>query len=192
MQSLWGRKRRAWGEAGFGDLPGPRWLRVEQSIPEQMSSPCVTLRAETRGRGQEPWQALARGARAPTWGSEQERAARSSLKRRLVWSLDNAAVPLGRHGGCGESGVPRDGGRAAPEAWASGTCCLGPQTWSPPQASVTPLTCQRGPGRGGQEGHACEPHRAAQGSGAPVGHAQDLGCVGRCGSSPDVLGRGPS
>lgn len=192
MQSFWGRKRRAWGEAGFGDLPGPRRPRVEQSIPEQTSGPCVTLRAETRGRGQEPWQALARGARAWMLGSEQEGTARFSLKRCLVWSLDDAVVPLGGRGGCGESGAPRDGGRAAPEAWASGTCWLGPQTRSPPQASVMPLTCRRGPGQGGQEGHACKPHWAAQGSGAPVGHAQDLGCVGGCGSSPDVLGRGPS
>lgn len=76
-------------------------------------------------------------------------------------------MPLGRRGGCRESGAPRDSGRAAPGAWVSGTRWLGPQIRGPPQASVTPLTCQRGPGQGGQGGRVSEPHQAAQGSGPP-------------------------
>ena len=50
--------------------PGGRWgsgaSQVEQSITEQTSGPCVSVGAEARGRGQDPRQALARGARAWT------------------------------------------------------------------------------------------------------------------------------
>ena len=64
MHSLRGRKRRAWGEAGFGGLPGPRWPRVEQCTAEQASGLSMTLGIEARGGGQDPWHARQGGSRS--------------------------------------------------------------------------------------------------------------------------------
>lgn len=187
-----GRKRRAWGEAGFGDLPGRRWPRVGQSTAEQASSLSVTVATEARGGGQDPPHARQGGSRSDV-GSLSRRRQRGPARQhvlfgaRTMWRgpgetqrLQGVREPPemvgGRPLGCGLQG--RNG-------WSSDT------QPAPGLCDSSPRRAGGGPGRGGQGGYTCKPHGAAQGSGAPVGRVRDPGCVWG-GLSPDVPGRGPS